>query len=380
MNLDKSTNLKGGPVRSVQIMRGIAAVSVVAFHSHVILAKPEYGGLKVFGQIADKGWMGVNFFFVLSGFIIFLAHEKDIGKPSSLPLYYSRRFTRLYPVYWILLTAFIAAAAIGIGHPDFKWDAAHFITAYTLIPIVDHPTLPLKVAWTLLFEIKFYLIFSLLLISKRIGIAALTLWAAAIIGRNLSSLPPPDWGNLAPDWGLLHIWNINFLFGMLSCVAVQKLRVSSGPWILVSGIALLIYLASYATDMETSVVNSKLMAALGLAFALIIVGGVLSEAWSALKSTKWAEILGDASFSIYLVHSAAISQVASFNFKIAFGMLPPQMVYCVAFFTSVAAGIIVHFIIELPLLRYVRSIKARSLMPLWVSKLNGSAERPGALT
>jgi peptidoglycan/LPS O-acetylase OafA/YrhL len=49
-------------------MRGLAAVAVAVFHAHVILARPEYGGFTILPGLATKGWLGVNFFFELSGF------------------------------------------------------------------------------------------------------------------------------------------------------------------------------------------------------------------------------------------------------------------------------------------------------------------------
>jgi len=60
--------------------------------------------------VAQFGHAGVDFFFVLSGFIIFFVHGKDIGKPSRLPHYVWRRFIRIYPVYWAVTLISIVLA------------------------------------------------------------------------------------------------------------------------------------------------------------------------------------------------------------------------------------------------------------------------------
>ncbi len=72
------------PFQSIQAMRGLAAMSVAAHHTSLIMAESKYGGVSAFEAVTSKGWIGVNFFFVLSGFIIFLAHSKDINRPARL--------------------------------------------------------------------------------------------------------------------------------------------------------------------------------------------------------------------------------------------------------------------------------------------------------
>lgn len=120
---------------------------------------------------------------------------------------------RVYPLYWIVTAAFVTGAAFGLGHAEFRHDVANIFTTITLLSITDMPTLPLKVAWTLMFEVKFYLLFVVMLLSRRIGMILFACWGVVILVRNAFT-PLPDWGYLLPDWGMLHIWNIHFLFGI----------------------------------------------------------------------------------------------------------------------------------------------------------------------
>ncbi len=60
------------------------------------------------------GHAGVDFFFVLSGFIILHVHAGDIGRPVRLGHYLQRRFTRVYPFYWVVFL--LALLAMGLRH------------------------------------------------------------------------------------------------------------------------------------------------------------------------------------------------------------------------------------------------------------------------
>ena len=345
---------KNKSIKSVQVLRGVAATAVVFFHTHVILVRPEYGGVHALETAAKHGWLGVNLFFVISGFVIFYAHEHDIGKPHTLLRYAWRRAVRLYPIYWIFLTAFITAAAFGFGYPEFKWEPRHLISAYLLIALVDLPTLPLKVAWTLLFEVKFYALFSLFLISKRFGIAVFAVWTVAIFARN-SVAPTPDWAFFAEGWGLLNVWNLYFVMGMLTCWSVARISDQNGPWLLSVGLVLLgTLISTMQGGMDSNLRNPFLVVSLGIAFSLIIFGSVACELRYAWQPPSWAMLLGDASYSVYLVHSAFISLASGLAFKHFDHSVPGPLLFSLIFIGAVLSGIFAHLVIERPVLSMLR--------------------------
>ncbi len=356
--------VRGGQIQSLQLMRAIAALAVVAFHTHIILSRPEYGGIgSAISVIAAKGWIGVNFFFVLSGYIISFAHKDDIGKRARIPNYLFKRATRLYPIYWIFLTFYIAVAALGIWHPDFSWNARNLITSYSLLNVIDQPTMPLKVAWTLLFEVKFYLMFGFLIAFPRVGLFAFLTWAAAIILSNLHP-PYPDWGYLLPDWGMLSIWNIYFLFGVAGCFISNRIASRWGSALLIAGVCLLFFLLrSLGHDMDIDSRRHGIMIALALAFTLIVTGASLSERSSSWHVPAMALLLGDASYSIYLVHSAVISFLALLNHKLHPAWLPNSILYIVVFMVATVAGVAAHLIVERPLLAKIKRMRTSRIGP-----------------
>ncbi|MBR0735200.1 acyltransferase family protein [Bradyrhizobium japonicum] len=341
----------GNPIQSIQVMRGLASVSVVAFHVGLIMAHVEYGGLHPFGWIeavASRGWFGVNFFFVLSGFIIFLAHAKDIGKPRQLTTYLWRRFSRIYPAYWAFLTLFIAAAFAGVGKINFGITWGDLLSSYTLLRWVNEPSLPLKVAWTLLFEVLFYCIFAIAILNRAAGAVVLACWFVAIMISSflLHSL----------DMGWMSMWNINFFFGMLAYLAYRQLPDWLGLPIGTLGIFLLVALAPRTAyeSIEAQQGLPKDLLALGVPFFLILLGFALAERRHGFVPSWPLLVLGEASYAIYLVHSAAISILCQIFFRFQIGQSSPNLVFWFIFPAAVVAGVLAHFLIERPLTQLIR--------------------------
>ncbi len=92
-----------GKLTLIQTGRGVAACLVVLFHATGLVESPLYWNHSVLGGAFHFGFSGVEFFFVLSGFIIYWAHARDLGRPEQLRKYAWRRFTRIYPTYWVVL-------------------------------------------------------------------------------------------------------------------------------------------------------------------------------------------------------------------------------------------------------------------------------------
>lgn len=94
-------------LKTLQAGRGIAAISVAAYHLSITMGNPRYGGNAAFQAYTNAGDRGVDFFFVLSGFIILFAHIADIGHPEACGRYAYRRFARLFPIYWLYTAIFV---------------------------------------------------------------------------------------------------------------------------------------------------------------------------------------------------------------------------------------------------------------------------------
>lgn len=348
-SLPRATSAQAGSVRKtiyiVQILRGVAAAAVVLYHTHFILAKPEYGGIEVFGTLTSRGWMGVNFFFALSGFIILLAHYRDIGARPRVANYAWRRFTRVYPIYWIFTLIYMAAALAGLGYPDFGWDFRNLLASFTLLPFDPAPMPPLAVAWTLLYEVFFYIIFAVLIFNRKIGMVVLAVWAGGI---TINALVFSN-----TEFGPFHMWNSYFLLGMGAYLFYRHGRASWALPVLALGLGA--FVTTFALGLIPGRINSAqhdpgLLFILAIVFALIIGGATLFERDRSLRFPKSLLLLGDASYSVYLIHSPVLSVLAAVNQRFLPGVLPAELLFCIAAGIAILAGIVAYWIIERPLL------------------------------
>jgi len=335
-------------LNSLQVLRGVAATMVVFYHTYLILAQPEYIGQEIFGGVASRGWLGVNLFFVLSGFIILHAHSKDIGRPEAIKNYAIKRFIRVYPIYWVFMIAYMLAASAGLGYPNFEWSTVNLISAFTLIKFAEPLTLPLRVAWTLFYEITFYAMFVLFLINRKLAIAAFSAWAVVI----LISVFLFD----KRDMGLLNVWNLYFPAGMLAYLGFRYLSPRLGPAVLLAGIVLLGVMAATDLGARATLAGNypTSLLALALPCIMIILGATLWERQARWNTPRVLNLLGEASFSIYLVHSGVLSLAAILYVKLQLTFISPVACFFLAAGASVVAGVIAHLLIEIPVLERLR--------------------------
>ena len=230
-------------LRSLQVCRAVAALLVVLYHaSHSIFVLPKYFGHKPFGPLFDFGFAGVDFFFVLSGFLMMYVHTTDFGRPQALRAYLWKRFTRIYPAYWVVfalvLPVFLLVPSFG---PEFVRDPDVITRAVFLFP---HPLNQqiVGVAWTLDYEIFFYCLFAFLVLDKRIGAMVFLLWAACLIVQ--PGLPAYPWSFVFSPQHLRFLAGI----GVALILGAMATAVSAGhrphgdslsssappPWILMS--------------------------------------------------------------------------------------------------------------------------------------------------
>ncbi len=185
----------------VQALRGLAACIVVLSHaaSHVDKAF----GAAWLETVFHPGHAGVDLFFVISGFIILFVHGKDIGRPRRVAHYLSRRFSRVYPLYWTALAITVAIMVAGShAMPEFR----RMVFSIFLMPAPGGQVL--GVAWTLECELVFYAVFAVLVLNRSFGRATMAVWLAWIAltgaGYHLLRAPP----------ALNGMYCLEFFFGM----------------------------------------------------------------------------------------------------------------------------------------------------------------------
>lgn len=141
-------------INSIQYLRGVAALMVVFFHLRKFL-NGTYDINNIGNVLFSKGSIGVDIFFVISGFIISLSTQKNMSKYSFI----TKRIFRIYPVYFILLLLLVSLLP-GITADDFHKSLYFSHLNYNdAAPKYGYSVI--YVAWTLTYEIVFYGVFML---------------------------------------------------------------------------------------------------------------------------------------------------------------------------------------------------------------------------
>ncbi len=167
----------------LQAYRGIAALLVVVHHTYGSFS--HFLGLNVpaLRSLAAIGKFGVDFFFVLSGFIIAYTTYQQRGKLHYLKHYAMARALRVYTPYLPISVALLLLYHLLPGLSAAERDTS-LITSLFLVP---HGLPALSVAWTLVFEVLFYVAYSLNFIDRRLWLALVVLWIPSICTVPVSS-------------------------------------------------------------------------------------------------------------------------------------------------------------------------------------------------
>ncbi len=327
---------------TLQIGRGLAALAVLFYHANLIVGLQKYFGFRP-ADLFMPGRAGVHYFFVLSGFVITLAHWRDLTGAPDMVNFAWKRFRRIYPLLWVVLVPLMVLVAV---NPSFSplggatwWD---FITAATIAPPLLSPqSEPFLVAeWTLRYEIVFYLLFFVFLKSR-------TLFAVLILPILITSVASLAGTAEEPANFWVAPYFLLFLMGMVGGWAFRSLPIARPAWLLMAGLAGLMACAWIACQ---AAITPLLTVAIGLASTLVAVGAARAERERPSALVRVFTFVGDASYSIYLVHYPLLSIVMKVLVR-ATGSA--HLAFVVATGLALAGGICCHLMIERPLLRHI---------------------------
>jgi peptidoglycan/LPS O-acetylase OafA/YrhL len=338
--------VEGGGSRrlsGIEAARGIAAVLVIFYHA--VRHLDQATSVPALKAMLQFGHSGVDFFFVISGFIIFFVHGRDAGRPGRAGHYATRRLTRLMPTYWVALAVTLALSLVaGHGIPS----AEAMIWSATLLPS-DHAPL-LGVAWTLKHEVLFYLLFLVLIVSRMAGLVLLACWFLAIIIATLAGRTD----GVLPSM-MFSIYNLEFLFGMAAAALVRSGRLRAPRLILTAGLA--------GLGLACGAENAGLMngyddlarLAYGIPSALIVMGLAEADQRNLLRVPAVLRSLGVASYSLYLFQFVFIGLAWQvLRFTRLDQSLPATLQLLLLALGAVAGGMVMACGVERPLIGLLR--------------------------
>jgi exopolysaccharide production protein ExoZ len=333
-------------LEGVEAGRGVASLLVVLYHA-ALHVEGDVPGSAVLWGLPHFGHAGVDFFFVLSGFIISFVHRTDLGRPNRLAHYLERRFTRVFPFYWLVLA--FSLLGIWLLHRTQFPGAREILSNLFLLPQTEDKIV--GGAWTLVYEIMFYCVFAIAICNRKIGAGVLCLWIALVTA---GFFPHPVSGS-APLAVAASPFCLEFFLG------IGAAAILSGHTVPRSGLVLAVGLAGFAlagvceTTGRLDGFGSTARLVYGICSFLIILALVEHERLGRLTVPRFMAVLGRASYSVYLVHLIAIG----FTFKflsMAIRLTPAWSfvnwaLLCIA---GVTAGILASIWLEQPVIRFAR--------------------------
>jgi len=245
----------------LQVGRGIAALLVLFHHSS--LGSEVFYGDKAFNGFWEFGAIGVDFFFVLSGFIIYWVHSSDSKGFSSASSYIKKRLIRIYPPFIIISLVLLVAYSI-FPHLSGSNREIGVVTSLFLIPT---PALDpaLSVSWTLMHEMLFYVIFVSLYFNRLFLHGFLVFWSILIIVLNLIWVDDGLMLNF-----ILNPHNLQFLFGIVAAIIVKQNK-QKNVYLFVGLLMFFVYIASHHYGIIANFSNLVLKIYLGFCFMFIVI-------------------------------------------------------------------------------------------------------------
>lgn len=280
---------------SLNHWRGVAALLVVAFHAFWALSLPPQVHPLVEGvrRVCSFGYLGVDLFFVISGYCIAANIHRSILTKRSATDFLRDRFLRIYLPYWAALLAQtgLTLVMVSLGHeaekaslPASGWE---LLTNVLLIEPYAGTHRAMIVTWSLTCEFGFYLmVAAAFALSARRGPVQGWLWLALALAL-ISFLPLPQFASAA-----LTFWP-EFVFGGLIYFARLTRQ---APYIafvpLLAGVGACASSAAAALHLFCAAVF-----ALGLYFLAPLDARIVRIPW-----LRWLGSVGVFSYSLYLVH------------------------------------------------------------------------------
>jgi exopolysaccharide production protein ExoZ len=314
---------------NIQILRAFAALNVVLYH--IIGTSKSYGyETQIIGFLKGWGANGVDIFFVISGFVMLYT---SLANKRSVRDFLMSRAIRIIPIYWLLT---IVVIALFLFWPSAFREMAitptWVLTSFAFISnsvTGEHPIVYL--GWTLEYEMMFYLVFGFSLwfrswlVSLSVTTVALVLFAIALSNFIL----------------------IEFIAGLLIAMVFTRLEVKHlGRTSLIIGSGLLLFSIN---DGVKDLIDSREIL-WGIPSVLIVYGAITTTQ----LNSKIGKLLGDASYSIYLIQVLSIPIFYKVISYIDFG-INTDLLAIVCLLSTAIGGTLMYKVVEQPITKYLKT-------------------------
>ncbi|WP_302974161.1 acyltransferase [uncultured Prevotella sp.] len=304
-------------------LRGVAAMLVVWYH---VFEGFQFAGNKPVIDFINHGYLTVDFFFMLSGFVIGYAYDDRWGKSLTMSGFFRRRLIRLHPM--VMLGALIGAISFLLTSME-RWDGTHSTLLLTLIALVCSwlmiPALPGMQrdvrgngemfplngpCWSLFFEYIGNILYALII--RRLSTRALA-WLTALLCCALTWFAVTNqsgYGSIGVGWtvdttnllgGTLRML-CPFTIGMLMSRVFKPIKNVRGAFWICTIILLVLFHVPFIDGGTPMSLNGIFEVACIICIFPIIVWLGASGTTTDNTSRRICRFLGDISFPLYIVH------------------------------------------------------------------------------
>lgn len=279
----------------IDALRVVGAASVISFHyfsNGISNGSVTSIGLTPFSEIAKYGYLGVQLFFVVSGYLILMSTNRSAWEFAK------GRVKRLYPLYWmaiILITAITYLPTLSKNQPDFL----QILASITMFPTAFDQGWIDGAHWFMLIEIQFYLLIFVLLKLRA--------------GKHLPTIFP-IWAIVILIWYVfdLNRFNIWYLYGPFSfiCGGAIIYSIKQSGWNLLRVVGLIaavtggLYSRLGSLDYLSEIRNTQYSATVVTVIVLIIFGLLLLTLLPKISNMHipGAVFLGAITYPLFLIH------------------------------------------------------------------------------
>jgi peptidoglycan/LPS O-acetylase OafA/YrhL len=318
-----------GKLQTIQVLRAIACIYVML--SHLFLYFKSLFPGTVLASLFVNGYSGVDIFFVISGFVIYISTKGTKPGVIAFISYLKKRFVRIFPIYWI---AFILFLFINTSLDDLS--ITNLISAFFLLP---YHTPVFDISWTLSFEIYFYIVFGIAILRSDFIVLPIAIFLLATIYFILSTVGSNT--SLLPLHQLAGSRVLEFFLGVIAGIFYKKIPISFAYIFVVSGLFFF-----FSRNIFSNTIYN-----FGIPSMLIVMGATKIETVKKISFPKIILLIGNASYVIYLIHNPFLRD--TILSKLAKLSLLTKFNFCLLNILTVAVGIIIHQYIEAPLIKYL---------------------------
>ena len=304
-------------------LRGVAALLVVWYH---VFEGFQFAGNKPVIDFINHGYLAVDFFFILSGFVVGYAYDSRWGKTLTLGGFFRRRLIRLQPM--VIMAAVIGAASFLISGME-RWDGTHatlwltflaFVCGCLMLPAL--PGMPREVrgngemfplngpCWSLFFEYVGNIVYALFIRHLSTRLLAVLSFALCCALAWFAVTDQSGYGSIGVGWtvdrtnilgGMLRML-CPFTMGILMSRLFKPLRQARGAFWISAALLLALFHVPYIYSDGALSLNVMFEAVCIIAVFPLVVWYAASGKTTDIASTRICRFLGDISYPLYIVH------------------------------------------------------------------------------